>query len=832
MAFINIFYKVDKSQLEASTAAVNQAKAATDQLNASAAKLGVQGAKANSTYTSSIDSAKLKVESLRRQIELANQADTKRLSTLKTQYAAAQAQLDKYNQSLKTNQQATQQAATTSNSLASSFGNIYNAVKLIIGAQIAKQFVNIAIEAAALSGKVEGVERAFNRAFPNATLILADLRRATKGAVSDFELMQRTLQATNLGVAVEQLPVLFEFAAARAQQTGESVDYLVDSIVRGIGRKSLLILDNLGLSAIRLKEQFNGAAIASLSVSEVTQGVAKIAKVELEKMGGYIETNATRVDRLKVSWTQLGIEISKLISGEGGIVTFLNGYVVAFERVFEAINKNISVQELLRQKSIEEAAQLGVNIIKQNEFTGVKEHDLQITREIIAEKTHELIQQQEEIKNQKAQLELSKSNLSRNYATYDQDLKNITLKRDGIKVNENSNKILIEQIKILKGLEASLVVKNELDNENVDTLEVLESKVKDLNEQIQNTANISTKSGIENARRLKEEVIQVQERIDLIKDQIYWEEILRDRRAKGKLVSSTDKIDSDKLMSDLGLIGNVSTSDIPPIQLPAPIIPLSEWDKFEAAFKEHYKQIVDYSTNIINDQAQSLLQKEISDFDIKIQATRDFYDEQILLAGDNEKAKDRLRLEEDKKIKQLEKQRADREKKAALTGIIVNTALGIIKAIATAVTIYDGLVEAAGVAIEGASQYAIASRANYYAKGVIDLKGPGTGTSDSIPSMLSRGESIMTAKETQDSNKTLKAIRAKTLNDKVLDRIVNQAKSGGGVVGFDDSRLLESNKRIERAVRSNDIVRKGSTIYEAKQEGENMKRYIRSKSLN
>jgi hypothetical protein len=265
--------------------------------------------------------------------------------------------------------------------------------------------------------------------------------------------------------------------------------------------------------------------------------------------------------------------------------------------------------------------------------------------------------------------------------------------------------------------------------------------------------------------------------------------------------------------------------------LPAPIVPEDEWDKLEKSFNDHINDIYSHSFDILNNLVQSSLDLEVAAYDAKIAKTKDFYDTQILLAGDNEKAKDKLRLEEDRKIKKLERERADREKKAALTGIIVNTALGIVKAIATAATIYDGLVAAAGVAIEGASQYVIASKANYYAKGVIDLKGPGTGTSDSIPSMLSRGESVMTAQETQDSNKTLRMIRAKKLNDKVLDSIMNRANNRAAI-GFDDSKLLASNRRIEKAIQGTDIVRKGSHIYEAKVEGDNMKRYIRSKSLN
>jgi len=45
-----------------------------------------------------------------------------------------------------------------------------------------------------------------------------------------------------------------------------------------------------------------------------------------------------------------------------------------------------------------------------------------------------------------------------------------------------------------------------------------------------------------------------------------------------------------------------------------------------------------------------------------------------------------------------------------------------------------------------------------FAKGVIDLEGEGTETSDSIPAWLSRGESVITAKGTDNAPKTLKLI--------------------------------------------------------------------------
>jgi hypothetical protein len=837
MANINIVYKVDSSQIDASTAKVNQAKAATDQLTASAAKLGQQGSKNNIQFGNTIEGVRLKVQQLKGQIDLTNQSDKKRLDTLISQYKAAQKQLDEYTNKLKSNTSANAQAAAGTNNLGTSLNGLYQAIKLVIGAQLVKQFVGLSIEAAALAGKVEGIEKAFNRTFPNAELLLGDLRRATHGTVTDFELMQRTLQATNLGVGIEKLPVLLEFAAARAQQTGESVDYLVDSIVRGIGRKSVLVLDNLGLSATRLKEQFNGASLASQSVGDVTQAVGRIAEEELKKMGGYVENGATKVDKLKVSWTQLGIEIAKLATGSGGVITFFKSYIDSFQTLFEAMNKDISVSDLLHKRRIDEAAQLGVNIIKQNEFTDSKEHNLKVTQEVIAEKTHELIQLQEEGKVLDQNLQKAKEAKNESIFNTQARIKNIEARQKDIQTSKTEQELLIAQIKLLKGLASTLVVDTALAEGPVDSLKVLEDKVKDLNEALQETDQISNRTGVNEARRIKEQIIATQAKIDRIKDEIYWEEVLQTRREKGRNSDLKEVVGIDKgqATNDIkSLIEGINGKDVvKPIQIPiTPYTPESEWDKFADAFGKHIGDIASVSENIIKDQAQASFQNRVDALTAEIDATKKYYQVQQDLAGNNEKAKQQLRLQEDKKIQALEKERAKREKQAAKAGILVNTALGIIKAIATAATIYDGLVEAAFVAAEGASQLVVAGNARYYARGAVKIDGPGTGTSDSIPTFLSKGESVITAKETASSEKTLRMIHAKKLNDKVLDNIMAKANSNGGVVGFDDTRLLEATKQVARAAAGNDILKKGNLIYEAKKEGDKMKTYVRSKYFN
>lgn len=63
------------------------------------------------------------------------------------------------------------------------------------------------------------------------------------------------------------------------------------------------------------------------------------------------------------------------------------------------------------------------------------------------------------------------------------------------------------------------------------------------------------------------------------------------------------------------------------------------------------------------------------------------------------------------------------------------------------------------------ASFASQAKSNQFADGVIGLEGPGTERSDSIPAMLSKGESVMTAKETNNSRSILESIRAGEMND-------------------------------------------------------------------
>src|SRR5690606_17832118 len=93
-----------------------------------------------------------------------------------------------------------------------------------------REVASFTVEIHKLAGEAQGVGAAFNK-LPNATALMHELKSATGGTVSELALMKRAVQASNFDISLQALPKLLEFATLRAQQTGQSVDYLVDSIV-------------------------------------------------------------------------------------------------------------------------------------------------------------------------------------------------------------------------------------------------------------------------------------------------------------------------------------------------------------------------------------------------------------------------------------------------------------------------------------------------------------------------------------------------------------------------------------------------------------------------
>lgn len=152
-----------------------------------------------------------------------------------------------------------------------------------------------------LAKQGEGIRIAFQRLGRGD--ILDGLRQATHGTVTDLELMKAAVKFSDFKLPLDELGTMLAFAQQKAKDTGQSVDYMVDSIVTGLGRKSLMILDNLGLSAAQIKERM-------AETGDMTKAVGAIIREEMAKAGDYVETAADRATQANVqlenAMTRLG----------------------------------------------------------------------------------------------------------------------------------------------------------------------------------------------------------------------------------------------------------------------------------------------------------------------------------------------------------------------------------------------------------------------------------------------------------------------------------------------------------------------------------------------
>ena len=169
-----------------------------------------------------------------------------------------------------------------------------------------KEIIAFTHRTAELANKAKGVKAAFDKlGDPN---LLSNLRKATAGTVDDLQLMQRAVQANNFRIPLDQLATYLNFATKRARETGQSVDYLVDSIITGLGRQSVMILDNLGISAAEIRDNMKDG-------SSMAEAVGKIINEQMGGAAAEIDKAATATERLAAAWRNFQLAIGEDTKG-------------------------------------------------------------------------------------------------------------------------------------------------------------------------------------------------------------------------------------------------------------------------------------------------------------------------------------------------------------------------------------------------------------------------------------------------------------------------------------------------------------------------------------
>jgi phage-related protein len=217
-------------------------------------------------------------------------------------------------------------------------------------------------ETVQLGGQIDTLKASFDRLVASTgdtTLTLEKLRQATKGTVSDVDLLQAANMALMLDIPAtdEEMANLFNAAMKLGHAMGIDTTKAIESLTIGLGRQSKLVLDNLGItfeaseayewfaqqlgvSADQLTENEKRLAWQKYAIMKITEKAGELgdvvsdAQLANERWGASIENLKAGIGRMlgplgmvapaitplmPLIGTLAGTAIPQLIASAGGI---------------------------------------------------------------------------------------------------------------------------------------------------------------------------------------------------------------------------------------------------------------------------------------------------------------------------------------------------------------------------------------------------------------------------------------------------------------------------------------------------------------------------------
>ena len=695
------------------------------------------------------------------------------------------------------------------------------------------KIISFTKEAITLAAKAEGVERAFAKI--GSPELLQGLRNATNGTVTDLVLMQSAVKASNFKIPLDQLGSLLKYAQMQARATGQDVDYLVESLITGIGRKSVLVLDNLQISAVELRQTLGDVSMETATVGQVAEAVGTIASASFAKMGAQALTTADEIAQMETAYTNfitklgaVGIGLLTPLAKGFGIISsdaqavadlkldlsnaslgqtlkIVNELTVAYEKasdaytVFGTSSQNeASSKNLKVAKELLEVAKADYELKQKTRAGGFEEEPIkpsEVNAAIQADINKKL---EEEAKLRASQI--------RNLFAVDADLK---LLNDELGLQETSVARITAILPLINALEEE---RKTILGQETEAMKKLRLEMEALDKIERKRAEEYNKAQAEEAERLlKQEEDNAKERVKIAEDMAKMMIDIEDYLA----TTSNEILDRDlayiarNAQDRIDLVNNAGAENVLSVEEQAAAIVLIEAERdklIEQAEQDHSDRIFAINKDLA-DKKRDLAQDELKEEEEKKEREMRLFEavanttvqligmvsqaQQESYQRDLDNLQERLdqglisEEEYDKEKRNLLRKQNEAAKQAAIFQAIINTAVAVTAAagvpvIGFALAILAGILGAAQIALITSQQPPA------FAKGVVDLQGEGTGTSDSISAKLSKGESVITAKETSKHKGLLEAMNKGLAEKYIISNYVKPALDSAMLSGFAD----------------------------------------------
>lgn len=146
--------------------------------------------------------------------------------------------------------------------------------------------------------------------------LLNELRTNVKGTVDDFTLMQKSVEAIDLGATEDQLKTFAEFARLEALRKGGDTATRFSEIISGVMRGSTELLDNFGISLTQLNgkllELSGGKALNAVEMRSLkVEAAVQIMSERMKEFGDVALTDAEKAKQFAAT-----LENAKLAGGQ------------------------------------------------------------------------------------------------------------------------------------------------------------------------------------------------------------------------------------------------------------------------------------------------------------------------------------------------------------------------------------------------------------------------------------------------------------------------------------------------------------------------------------
>ena len=186
-----------------------------------------------------------------------------------------------------------------------------------------KQTMDLAKNAA----KVKNIEKAFENlsgGTEDAALSMIKLRAATNGTMSDFDLLQQANNAMILAVTSnsDEMAEMFDMAQRLGRALGVDTKRSIESLVTGLGRQSVKMLDNIGIivksnDAYEDYAKANGLVASQLTDTQKRQAFFNAAltsgRKKMKQLGPETSSTQDSFDSLAATIDNLGVAFGNII---------------------------------------------------------------------------------------------------------------------------------------------------------------------------------------------------------------------------------------------------------------------------------------------------------------------------------------------------------------------------------------------------------------------------------------------------------------------------------------------------------------------------------------